>query len=375
MRCDHHRGGSSAAQYAYYLAGSELEVVVLEKGRIGGGSTSTNTGIIQYSGEKMFTALVHTFGENYIERHLQLRKEAIDKIETASRGVDIDCEFRRKDTLYAASCPEDINRLRIEYEFIKRHGVKIDFWNRAQIEEKYPFSKDAAIYSYDDGELNPYKFTHALFQYAGHRGIRIYEHTGMNGHHYDRQQQYMVVSTKTGRKINARHVIFAAGYENMEIRKEKQASFVSTYTVTTQPVADLSSWYNRTLLWETVRPYLYVRTTVDNRIIVGGLDENTAYPKRRDSKLIHKKDMLLAAFNRLFPDIRVEPAFYSAAFTAEWRTVCPSSESTRNIRTVTSCSHTATTEPYTVSCWPSLSFRTSSKGTVSVRADACLILS
>ncbi|MFD2328929.1 NAD(P)/FAD-dependent oxidoreductase [Cohnella sp. GCM10020058] len=307
-------GGSSAAQCAYYLAGSGLEVVVLEKGRIGGGSTSTNTAIIQYSGEKMFTALVNTFGENYVGRHLNLLKEAIDEIEAASRSVDIDCEFRRRDTLYAASCPEDIDRLRSEYEFIERHGVKIDFWDRAQIEEKYPFSRDAAIYSYDDGELNPYKFTHALFQFAANRGVRIYEHTGMNGHHYDRQQQRMIVTTQTRKEISARHVIFAAGYENMEIRKEKQASFVSTYTITTQPVADLSSWHNRTLLWETARPYLYMRTTVDNRIIVGGLDENTAYPERRDSKLIHKKDMLLAAFNRLFPDIRVEPAFYSSAF-------------------------------------------------------------
>lgn len=262
----------------------------------------------------MFTALVHTFGETYVGRHLKLLKEAIDEIEAASRSVDIDCEFRRRDTLYAASCPEDIDRLRNEYEFIKRHGIQIDFWNRAQIQEKYPFGRDAAIYSYDDGELNPYKFTHALFQYATKRGVRVYEHSGMNGHHYDRQRQRMIVTTKTGSEINARHVIFAAGYENMEIRKEKQASFVSTYTVTTQPVADLSSWYNRTLLWETARPYLYVRTTVDNRIIVGGLDENTAYPERRDSKLLHKKDMLLAAFNRLFPDIRVEPAFYSAAF-------------------------------------------------------------
>jgi glycine/D-amino acid oxidase-like deaminating enzyme len=307
-------GGSSAAQCAYYLAGSGLKVVVVEKGVIGGGSTSTNTAIIQYSGEKMFTALVHTFGEEYIGRHLTLLKEAIDEIEAASRHVEIDCEFRRRDTLYAASCPEDIDRLRIEYEYIKRHGIEIDFWTREQIENKYPFSRDAAIYSHNDGELNPFKFTHALFHYAVKRGIRIYEHTEMNGHHYDRQQQLMIISTKTGREIHARHVIFAAGYENMDIRKEKQASFVSTYNVTTHPVADLSSWYNRTLLWETARPYLYMRTTVDNRIIVGGLDENTAYSEDRDSKLIHKKDKLLTEFNRLFPDIQVEPAFYSAAF-------------------------------------------------------------
>ena len=62
----------------------------------------------------------------------------------------------------------------------------------------------------------------------------------MNGHHYDEQLGKMVVSTKNGRSIQARYVIFAAGYEGLEIKKEKKASFVSTYTITTNPVEDLS---------------------------------------------------------------------------------------------------------------------------------------
>ncbi|WP_379151136.1 NAD(P)/FAD-dependent oxidoreductase [Paenibacillus sp. sgz5001063] len=307
-------GGSSAAQCAYYLADSGLMAVVVEKGTIGSGSTSTNTAIIQYSGEKMFTSLAHTFGEAYIGRHLKLLKEAIDEIELASQRADIDCEFCRRDTLYAASCSEDVDRLHSEYAFIKRHGIELDFWTKNDIEAKYPFSRDAAIYSYNDGELNPYKFTHALFQYAKQRGVAVYEHTEMNGHHYDREQQRMIIHTKTGYELSARYVIFAAGYENMDIRKEKQASFVSTYTVTTEPVADFSTWYNRTLLWETARPYLYIRSTADNRIIIGGLDDNTTYPEDRDSKLMHKKDKLIEDFNRMFPSIKVEPAFYSTAF-------------------------------------------------------------
>ena len=44
-----------------------------------------------------------------------------------------------------------------------------------------------------------------------------------------------------------------------------------------------------TLIWETARPYIYMRTTVDNRIIIGGLDEDTNIAQERDSKLIHKK--------------------------------------------------------------------------------------
>lgn len=307
-------GGSSAAQCAYYLADSDLDVVVIEKGEIGHGSTKSNTALIQYSGEKMFTDLIHTFGEGYIGRHLQLLRQAINEIEMAANAADIDSEFTRRDTLYSASCQEDIVRLQQEYELLKKHGFELSFWTKKDIERNYPFSRDAAIYSYDDGEVNPYKFTHALFDYAAKRNIHIFENTEMNGHHYDAEIDCMKISIKGGYSITARKVIFAAGYEGMDIRKEKMVSFVSTYTVTTNPVDDFSTWYNRTLLWETARPYLFMRTTADNRIIIGGLDDNTTHPEDRDSKLMHKKDKLIEEFNKLFPDINVEPEYYLASF-------------------------------------------------------------
>ncbi len=307
-------GGSSGAQCAYYLADTDLDVIVIEKSTIGSGSTSANTALLQYSGEKMFTDLINTFGANYITRHLQLLKEAIDEIEAASKNVTLDCEFNRRDTLYSASCPEDVEKLKKEYEFLKAHHCELTFLKREEIEAKYPFSREAAIYSYNDAEINPFRFTHALLDYAAGKGIRVYENTEMNGHHYEKERGRMIVSTKNGHSIQARYVIFAAGYEGMEIKKEKKACFVSTFTVTTNPVEDLSSWYNRSLIWETARPYLYMRTTKDNRIIIGGLDDNTKYPDDRDSKLIHKKKQLIQELNNLFPAIHAQAEFYLSAF-------------------------------------------------------------
>lgn len=63
----------------------------------------------------MFTDLINTFGEDFIERHLQLLKEAINEIEASSENVEIDCEFNRRDTLYSASCAEDVEKLKKEY--------------------------------------------------------------------------------------------------------------------------------------------------------------------------------------------------------------------------------------------------------------------
>ncbi|MFS0725306.1 NAD(P)/FAD-dependent oxidoreductase [Paenibacillus sp. 1P07SE] len=307
-------GGSSGAQSAYELAGHGLDVVLIEKGTVGSGSTSTNTALIQYSGEAMFTDLIHSFGERYIARHLALLQDAIDSIETASRQLTMDVEFRRRDTLYFASCDEDVPRLHKEYQYLKQQGCSVDFWGQEQIEAHYPFSKQAAIFSHNDGELNPFKYTHALIRDAAAKGVLVYEHTAMNGHRYDRERQEMQVTTRNGYTIRAKHVILAAGYEGVEIRSEKQASFVSTYTLTTQPVDSFDFWHGRTLIWETARPYLYLRTTADNRAIIGGLDENTTIAEQRDNKLHHRQQMLLDALRERFPGIPFEPAYACTAF-------------------------------------------------------------
>jgi glycine/D-amino acid oxidase-like deaminating enzyme len=311
-------GGISGAQCAYYLSDTNLDVVVIEKDKICSGSTIANTALLQYSGEKMFVNLINTFGENYINKHLNLLKEALNEIEVATKSVSIDCNFYRRDTLYLASCKNDVDKLKQEYEYLKSQNFQVSFLSKSEIETKYTFSREAAIYSYNDGELNPFKYSHALFKYASNRNVNIYEHTKMTGHHFDKTLNKMVITTNNGNSIYAKRVIFAAGYEGVEINKEKKISIVSTYTITSNHLSEeeLSPWYNRTLIWETARPYLYMRTTHDNRIIIGGLDEDTDDAEVRDSKLTHKKYELIKEFNKYFPSITITPDYYNSGFFA-----------------------------------------------------------
>lgn len=68
------------------------------------------------------------------------------------------------------------------------------------------------------------------------------------------------------------------------------------------------------MIWETARPYIYMRTTSDNRIIIGGLDENTAIAEERDAKIIGRKDKLIKECNKLFPDLALQADYYLGAF-------------------------------------------------------------
>jgi glycine/D-amino acid oxidase-like deaminating enzyme len=68
-------------------------------------------------------------------------------------------------------------------------------------------------------------------------------------------------------------------------------------------------WVRNRLLWNTANPYLYIRTTSDNRIIVGGRDENFYSPRRRDPLIPLKTRQLKADLRGLFPHLEFIPEF------------------------------------------------------------------
>lgn len=156
------------------------------------------------------------------------------------------------------------------------------------------------------------KLTYGLLEYAKMKGVKIYEQTELTGRKFEKD--HVTYFTKNHHAIKAKHVIIAAGYESLEMKKEKNAFYGSSYAAITNRVENLSEWYNRTLIWETARPYIYMRITADNRIIIGGLDDSTPYANDRDAKIIAKKNKLIEEFHELFPSIDVYPEYFLGAF-------------------------------------------------------------
>jgi glycine/D-amino acid oxidase-like deaminating enzyme len=74
-------------------------------------------------------------------------------------------------------------------------------------------------------------------------------------------------------------------------------------------VDSLKWWKDRALIWGTGDPYLYMRTTSDNRVIVGGEDDGILEPRRRDNQIASKTKLLNRRFGKLFPAIKIEAAF------------------------------------------------------------------
>jgi glycine/D-amino acid oxidase-like deaminating enzyme len=65
----------------------------------------------------------------------------------------------------------------------------------------------------------------------------------------------------------------------------------------------------RCLVWEHADPYFYIRSTSDNRILIGGEDIPESDPAVRDRQLRRKTVALLRKLHMLMPWLQVSSAF------------------------------------------------------------------
>jgi glycine/D-amino acid oxidase-like deaminating enzyme len=110
----------------------------------------------------------------------------------------------------------------------------------------------------------------------------------------------------------------ANGYEAGKFLPEPVTALHSTYALVSEPVASLRGWpADRCVIWDTANPYLYLRTTAESRILIGGYDEPFRDPVARDRLLPSKTAALSSRLRQLFPHVRLEVAYAWAGTFAD----------------------------------------------------------
>ncbi len=115
-----------------------------------------------------------------------------------------------------------------------------------------------------------------------------------------------VLSSDAGR-VNARSVVYAAGYESGQFVPSEVGSLHSTYAIASEPLASSAGWPDDCLIWETARPYFYARKTADGRAIIGGEDTEYSDDHAEEGLLREKTAKLVRRFRSLFPAIDFVP--------------------------------------------------------------------
>jgi len=298
--------GITGALAAWHLVEAGLDVVVLDRRPVGLGSTVASTALIQYELDTSLVELRTMVGRERADRSYVVCVDAVRRLGEIVHGIGSRCGHERKSSLYLASEPGDVEALRLEAAARRGIGIAADDLAPAEIAARFPFRRAAAILSQDAAQLDAYRLANDLIEASAARGARIF--TGPGATMAALRPGGGVALRAAGGTVRAGRVVLATGYESQASLRAPIAKLTSTYAIATAPDQRFTEWDGRCLIWEAARPYLYLRTTADGRAIVGGEDEPTADPARRDALIAAKAARLAIRGHELFPSIDFSPA-------------------------------------------------------------------
>ena len=187
-----------------------------------------------------------------------------------------------------------------------------DFLDHRALLETFEIARAGAILSAGSADADPVQLTHGLLDIAIRRGARLLQADAAD---FDPASHAVGVRLANGNTIEARHVVLATGYVMPDIVQARVQRTVSTWAIATTPQPD-RLWRDGALIWEDKDNYLYARTTVDGRIIVGGEDDDAVIdPQARDALTPQKIATLRQRLAALWPRAAREIDFgWSGAF-------------------------------------------------------------
>jgi len=305
--------GITGAIIAHELADAGFDVAVFEQRDVGWGSSAASTALLQYEIDTHLTDLSRQHGEEAAAMAYRACQEAIGRLGDLARGVR-DVDFAMGDSLYFASHRWHVRRLRAEFEARRSAGLDTHWLDGAEIAREYGFDAPAGLLTHVAARVDPYRLAHRLLHRLHRRGCRVHGRTRLEPVRATSRQ--VALESGDGARVTARHVVVAAGYEAQRWIDQRLARNRSSYACITEPV-ELGPVAD-TLLWETARPYLYLRSTGDSRLLVGGEDDAVDLPKRRDARVEKKADKLIRRVGELFPHLAsATPSFGWAGTFAE----------------------------------------------------------
>ena len=278
--------------------------------------------MLQYEIDTALFELIEMIGESAAVDSYWACFNSIDDLGNVSKQIRSTCGFKKKDSVYFAALKKDVPWLRKEFQAREKHGFPVSWLEPAEIEERYGTEGAfGGILSKQGGSIDAFCLAHELLQYNQKRGLAIYDKTDLLKKEHTKSGTSL--TTEYGNVIKAKKVIYCNGFESTEMIKDKFVNLLSTYAIVGEVSEDDHSHLSETLFWNTADPYIYMRTTDDNRILIGGEDKEFVDAAKRDSLITEKSVKLEKKLQKLLPGIKFRTDFAWAGTFGETKDGLP----------------------------------------------------
>ena len=245
-------------------------------------------------------------GKSDAARVWQRSAQSVQSLHDRIIDLAIPCEFEERSTLYLPGNTLNVTDLKQEAQARLKLGSRSRFIGRAELFAMGGIQKAGAIYTKGNAEADPLKLVSGLWRHFLKHGGQMMANVEIA--EVEQSQSQVRLKTAGGDTIFAKHVVFCTGYELTKFAQPKGYKVISTYVLATKPQPS-KLWKSKSLIWEAADPYLYLRTTKDGRIIVGGEDEPFSDSGKRDFLLPKKIAAIARKATKLMPDVDFSAEF------------------------------------------------------------------
>ena len=266
-------GGMTGAMIAAQFAKAGVNVAVLEANRAGSGSTAASTALLLQEPDLDLSSLAKRYGPSASRRIWELSFSAARHLAHRFVQEKIACDLLYRDSVYYTKSAERAALLQRELAVRHDAGLPGEWLSPRRVRELTGLTAAGAIRTRGNAQLNPYHACLGLIEAADRSGATIFERSRVRRI----QQRPRGVRLHTARgSVDAAQVVIATGYATREFRPlAGRFEMRHTFVLATHPLSRRDRrevGLGPVMLWDTERPYHYVRWTPDDRLLLGGAD-------------------------------------------------------------------------------------------------------
>ena len=296
-------GGVTGCAAALLFARAGARVVLVEARQIGRGSTAASTALLMQEPDTDFAELVDRYGAAATGRIWACSRAAVRAMRRALAELGAG-SLHGLPSLYYTREAGDVPALRHEAALRHRAGIKCRTLAGDSVRALSGFDAAGGILTPGNAEVDPYRACLAFAKGARAAGAVLFERSPVK--RIDRSAGGVLVRTRGG-EIAADRVVVATGYATEEFKPlAGRARMMNTYVVATPRLSAAERrrvGLGDVMLWDTGRPYHYLRWTPDHRLLFGGRDSPRVPRGTRPAALQRRADELCADLAALYPSL------------------------------------------------------------------------
>ena len=254
-----------------------LDVILLEAGKVGWGASSRNGGFCSFPPIKTsFKRLQKIYGKEETKKFFQNAVEGSNYTKNIISNYNIDCDVTGESNFIVAHHPNKFKQIKEQAEIYKNEfGIQTEIYSKEEFNNiGHGGTEQFGALSYKPGfAINPLKFVNGIAKYALSKKLKIFEHSFVDK--IDKINGSYNLITKEG-SVNAKKIVVATnGFYQEGLVPQLNGRIlpvISNIIVTrqlTKDEIDLHNFKTFSPIANTKNLLYYYRKLPDNRILFG----------------------------------------------------------------------------------------------------------